>query len=100
MNSILIKPIITEKSMNEAAKGKFTFEVAKSATKPEISLAVKESFKVNPIGVQTITVKGTTKKSMKTRKTIKKSDTKKAIVRLKNGEKIDLFDVTEGGKNA
>lgn len=95
MNTILIRPIITEKSMTEAALGKFTFEVLKSANKPEIAKAVKESFKVSPIKVQTITIKGKTKRSLRTRKTVKGSTYKKAIVQLKTGEKIDLFDVSE-----
>jgi large subunit ribosomal protein L23 len=95
MNDILIRPIISEKSMNEAAKGRFTFEVFKFANKPEIALAVKQAFKVNPIKVQTISVKGKTKRSAKTRKVNRASDWKKAIIQLKAGEKIDLFDVVE-----
>ena len=95
MHNILIRPIITEKSMNEAALGKFTFEVLKSSNKAEIAQAVKTSFKVNPIAVQTMTVKGKTKRSMKTRKTTEKSDWKKAVMKLKAGEKIELFDVAE-----
>ncbi len=95
MNNILIRPIITEKSMNEAAKGRFTFEVFKFSNKAEISQAVKQSFKVNPLKVQTITVKGKTKRNAKTRKLSQASDWKKAVVQLKAGEKIDLFDIAE-----
>lgn len=100
MNTILIRPIITEKSMDEAALGRFTFEVLKSANKPMIAQAVKESFKVNPVRVQTISVKGTTKRSLKARKTIRTSGYKKAIIQLKQGEKIELFDVSEQHQHA
>lgn len=100
MNSILVRPIITEKSMNEAARGRFTFEVLKSANKHEIAEAVKTSFKVNPVKVQTLNVKGKTKRSAKTRKTFETSGFKKAVVQLKQGEKIELFDIAEQHNHA
>lgn len=100
MNSILIRPIITEKSMNEAALGRFTFEVAKTSSKAQIADAVKETFKVTPLAVQTVTVKGKAKRSMRARKTIVGQDWKKAIVKLKAGEKIELFDITDQKPNA
>lgn len=86
--------------MTEAALGRFTFEVNIDSDKNAIKKAVREAFKVNPQEVQTITVSGKTKRSMRSRKMFKGSDWKKAIVKLKTGEKIDLFDVSEGGKSA
>ncbi len=100
MNTILIRPIITEKSMNEAAIGKFAFQVLKSANKAEVMQAVKESFKVNPVSVQTMNVKGKTKRSARSRKLVTQSDWKKAVVKLKAGEKIDLFDIADQKPNA
>jgi|SRR3989344_2821172 len=95
MNTILIKPIITEKSMREATKGKFTFEVNVDSNKAEISKAVAVAFKVNPTAVQTVTIPSRTKRVGKKRLLTNTSLRKKAIVTLKQGQKIDLFDVTE-----
>lgn len=96
METILIKPIITEKSMQEAAKGKFTFEVNVDSNKAEIAKAVAAAFKVNPTAVQTVTIPSRTKRVGKKRLLTNTSLRKKAIVTLKQGQKIDLFDITEG----
>lgn len=96
MKQILIKPIITEKSMREASKGKFTFEVDSSSNKMEISRSVSEAFKVEPMAVQTITIPSRTKRAGKKRLQFKSPPRKKAIITLIPGQKIDLFDVTEG----
>ena len=54
---IIIKPIITEASMDGIADKKYTFEVAADATKPEIAKAVEELFKVDVLCVNTISMK-------------------------------------------
>ena len=54
---IVIKPIITEKSMDGIANKKYTFKVAKDATKPEIASAVEELFGVKVASVNTINMK-------------------------------------------
>lgn len=95
MKNILIRPIITEKSMNEASLGRFTFEVLKISNKAEIAQAVRTTFKVTPLAVQTITAPPKTKRSLKTRRTFVQPGFKKAIIKLKAGEKIELFDVAE-----
>jgi large subunit ribosomal protein L23 len=92
MNTI-ISPIITEKSMNEAGKGKFTFKVGKSANKQTIKKVIEEKFKVNVTGVSTINVKGKVKRTGKKRMENMTSGYKKAVVSLKAGQKIDLFEV-------
>ena len=51
---IIVKPIITEASMDMIAEKKYTFKVSKDATKPEIAKAVEEMFKVNVLRVHTI----------------------------------------------
>ena len=96
--SILIKPVITEKSMDEAGRGRFTFVVAKDADKTQIRHAVEEHFKVNVISVQTITMKGRTRRVGKRRIETKMPALKKALVRLKEGQRIDLFDVQKEEK--
>lgn len=55
---IVIRPIITEKSMMGIAEKKYTFEVAKSATKIDIARAVEELFKVKVERVNTVHVRG------------------------------------------
>ena len=57
VQDIIIKPIITEASMDKLADKKYTFKVAKNATKPEIAKAVEELFKVNVAEVNTINMK-------------------------------------------
>jgi large subunit ribosomal protein L23 len=54
---IILKPIITERSMDMTADKKYTFKVAKDATKPEIAKAVEELFGVKVADVNTITMK-------------------------------------------
>lgn len=90
---ILIRPVITEKSMDEAGRSRFTFVVAKAADKAQIRHAVEEHFKVDVISVQTITMKGKTRRAGKRRIETKMPAFKKAIVGLKEGQRIDLFDV-------
>ena len=57
IQDIIIKPIITEASMDGIAEKKYTFKVAKDATKPEIARAVEEMFKVEVLSVNTINMK-------------------------------------------
>lgn len=92
---VLVKPLITEKTMQAAQDNKYTFIVAKKANKNQISHIVEQEFKVNVIGVSTILTKGKIKKFGAKRVNTKLSDTKKAIVSLKKGQKIDLFDIKE-----
>lgn len=96
MKNIVLKPVITEKAMNEATHGRYAFAVLKEANKPEIARAIEDMFKVNVVKVQTITVHGKMKRAAKSRTYVKGEDWKKAVVSLKDGQKIELFDVTEG----
>jgi large subunit ribosomal protein L23 len=95
MNNIL-GPIISEKSMNEATKGKFTFKVAGQATKNDIRKEVEEKFKVNVIRIATIKIKGRSLRAGARRTEITLTPFKKAVVTLKAGQKIAIFDI--GGK--
>src|SRR5579862_1642048 len=92
MHNILIAPIITEKAMSEAGKGKFTFAVQKAASKNAIRNAIAKVFNVTVTGVQTTTVKGKRKKIGQKRTEVNDSVWKKAIVTLKKGEKIAIFE--------
>jgi len=91
--SIIIRPIITEKSMKEAEAGKFTFQVQKDANKTNIKKAIEGQFSVNVTGLSTITVKGKRKRVGARRTEVKEAAIKKAIATLKSGQKIDLFEM-------
>jgi large subunit ribosomal protein L23 len=86
---VLKQPIISEKSFSMAEDGKYVFMVNPGATKTEISQAVEKAFKVHVISVNTIIVKGKTKRFGKIFG--KRSDYKKAIVTIKSGETIEDF---------
>ena len=88
---IIIKPIITEASMDMIAEKKYTFKVAGDATKPEIAKAVEELFKVDVLCVHTINMKKKPKRlGVHFGYT---SEWKKAIVTLKPESKtIEFFE--------
>ena len=88
---IIVRPIITEKSMDGLAERKYTFEVAKDANKIEVKKAVETLFGVKVAKVTTISVKG--KKKRMGRSEGYTSDWKKAIVTLTEDSKtIEFFD--------
>ena len=90
---LILGPIITEKSMKDAGANKFTFRVNLQSDKNKIRKAIEDKFKVDVIGISTIIVKGGTKRQGTRRIEVSKKPWKKAIVKVKDGQKIDLFDV-------
>ena len=89
---IIIAPIISEKSTKGIQDGKFTFKVAKTATKKDIKRAIENQFKVNVLKVKTSIVKGRKGRVGVKRMEVSQSSFKKAIVTLKQGQKIDIFE--------
>jgi len=88
---IIIKPLITEKSMDMIADKKYAFKVATDATKPEIAHAVEELFGVKVAAVNTINMKSKPKRLRYAEG--KTSEWKKAIVTLKADSKtIEFFE--------
>ncbi len=88
---VIIKPVVTEKSMAEIENNKYTFKVAKNATKPEIKSAVEEIFNVKVEKVTTMNVRGKKKRQGATFGFT--PSWKKAIVKLKEGSNpIEFFD--------
>jgi len=86
---VLIKPVISEKSYRLVDDGKYTFLVAPEANKTQIRQAVEQVFRVKVTGVNTINRPG---KRRRTRYGWgKRVDTKRAIVTLAAGERIDVF---------
>ena len=91
VQDIIIKPIITEASMDAIADKKYTFKVANDATKPEIAKAVEELFGVKVANVNTVSMKKKPKRlGVHFGYT---SDWKKAVVTLTEDSKtIEFFD--------
>lgn len=90
-HDIIIRPIISEKSMDQLADKKYTFEVAKGANKIEIKKAVEEIFNVKVVSVTTSVVKGKIKRMGAT--SGKRPDWKKATVKLSQDSKtIEFFE--------
>ena len=89
---VIVRPIITEKSMNSIAEGKYTFEVAKDATKTSVAEAVEKMFPgVKVAAVNTMHVGGKLKRMGRSQGMTK--SWKKAIVTVtKDSKKIELFE--------
>jgi len=85
---VVLAPVITEKSTLLSEQNAVVFRVAKEASKPQIKAAVEALFGVNVLGVNTLTQKGKTKRWKGRPYT--RSDVKKAIVTLAEGQSIDV----------
>jgi large subunit ribosomal protein L23 len=88
MYNIIRRPLVTEKTAQGSERNEVTFEVLKTATKPEIKAAVETLFGVKVAGVNTLVQKGKTK-IFQGRRAFR-SDMKKAIVKLADGQAIDF----------
>lgn len=89
-HKILIKPVITEKAANIGMYNKYVFEVAIDMNKVEVKKAVRAVYGVDPISVNIINVSG--KKVRYGRKTGSTKNRKKAVVTLKEGESIEVYE--------
>ncbi|MEV8016679.1 50S ribosomal protein L23 [Streptomyces sp. NPDC086554] len=86
---VLVKPVVSEKSYALLDEGKYTFIVAPGSNKTQIKQAVEAVFSVKVTGVNTINRQG---KRKRTRTGFgKRADTKRAIVTLAEGDRIDIF---------
>jgi large subunit ribosomal protein L23 len=86
---ILLRPVVSEKSYGLLDEGKYTFLVAPDSNKTQIRLAVEEVFRVKVTNVNTVNRPG---KRRRTRYGWgKRPDTKRAIVTLAEGDRIDIF---------
>lgn len=87
---VLQRPLITEKNSVLQAQGKYAFKVAQEANKEQIKQAVEKAFKVTVTGVNVMTVAGK-RRRMRGREVTSPS-WKKALVTLKPGDKIEIFE--------
>ena len=88
---IIVRPLITEKSMKLVDEGKYTFEVKQGANKVEVKKAVEELFKVDVTAVNMIN-------TQRKRRRVGKYEglrpaVQKAIVTLAEGQKLDVFEI-------
>ena len=96
ISTILRRQIITEKSSQNATGSRFVFQVARKATKGQIKVAIEATYPVTVTGVRTLTMPDKTKRTGKMKShSSTKIGFKKAIIQLKSGDKIDLFDTKD-----
>jgi large subunit ribosomal protein L23 len=90
MSQLLLTPKISEKAIYLAERGIYVFEVPTSTNKIEVAKAVEAAFKVNVTDVNIVIHKGKLKRFKQ--KLGRQKDTKKAMVKLKAGQSIALFE--------
>ena len=91
---VIVAPHITEKSTMLSEQNAVVFKVSKDASKPEIKAAVESLFNVKVTGVNTMVTKGKSKRWKG--QAYQRSDAKKAIVTLAEGESIDITSGVQG----
>ena len=91
---IILRPVISEKSIDESSRGKYTFAVHDDANKLMIAAAVEELFKVTVLDVNVLTSKAKEKSRNRKRGRIQgfTSPWKKAVVTVASGDKIEFFE--------
>lgn len=90
--TVLLRPIISEKSYGLMEQGAYVFVVDPRASKEEIRDAVEESFGVHVSSVNTLNRKGKRKRNRRSMTFGRRSDSKRAIVRLVGEDRIELFE--------
>jgi len=90
--SILIRPVISEKTYSLMNNNTYVFEVDKAATKIDVRQAVEKAFGVRVDKVNTLNRKGKGMHNRRSNTIGHRPDTKRAIVTLRAGDKIDLFE--------
>jgi large subunit ribosomal protein L23 len=93
-SEVVIRPVISEKSMDETQRGKYTFRVHSEANKLQVKQAVEELFKVDVVEVNVLTTKAKEKirNRRRGRTTGWTSPWKKAVVTVAAGQKIEFFE--------
>ncbi len=89
---VIIRPVVSEKSYGLLEDNVYTFIVAPTASKPEIRDAVETIFDVSVLKVNTLNRKGKRKRNRRSGGWGRRSDQKRALVTLVDGDSIDLFE--------
>ena len=88
----LRRPIVTEKSTLLQESSKYVFEIAPRATKGQVRAAVEQAFKVKVLAVNVLRTRGEHRRMGRSRQMVKMPDTKKAVVTLRRGDTIQIFE--------
>ncbi len=91
-NAVILQPLVNEKSTLLLQQGLYTFQVSKEATKVQIERVITELFKVDVLAVKTVTIPAKRKSQRSRRGFFLQGGMKKAIVKLKKGQKIAIFE--------
>jgi large subunit ribosomal protein L23 len=91
---VILEPVVSEKSYALIEQNVYTFKVHPSASKPEIHDAVRAIFGVKVVKVNVLNRKGKVTRARRSNRTGRKPDTKRALVTVAAGDRIELF---EGG---
>lgn len=91
-SSVLLHPVVSEKSYALMEKGAYVFVVAPDATSSDVRRAVEQSFQVSVRKVNTLNRKGKLRRNRRTNTLGQRSSTKRAVVTLAPGDRIDLFE--------
>ncbi len=91
---VVLRPVVSEKSMDETQRGKYTFRVHSDANKLQVKQAIEELFKVDVVNVNVLTTKAKEKTRGRRRGRTRgwTSPWKKAVVTLAAGQKIEFFE--------
>ena len=89
--AVLLRPVISEKSVMETERNNYTFAVARDANKFQIKAAVEEQFKVDVLGVRVLTVQPKQKRRGR-RQLGTVPGWRKAVVTIADGQKIEFFE--------
>ena len=87
---VLIRPVVTEKSTYLHNQGKYIFQIAKWASKPQVKRAVEQAFNVRVVSVNTATMPGKQKRYGP--RLVHTPSTRKAVVTVRPGDKIQIFE--------
>jgi len=87
---VLIRPVVTEKSTYLHNQGKYIFQIAEWATKPQVKRAVEQAFSVHVVSVNVATLPGKQKRYGP--RLVQTPSTRKAVVTVRPGDKIQIFE--------
>jgi large subunit ribosomal protein L23 len=91
-SKVLLRPVVSEKSYALMEDGVYIFVVSPESTKVDVRRAVEESFGVRVANVNTLNRKGKRRRNRRTNVIGTRASTKRAVVTLAGGDKIDLFE--------
>jgi len=98
LKSVIKKPLISEKTMQLGNLNRYVFLVDERANKNQIKEAIRYFFKVDPVRIWTLKIAGEARWALGQRRKTTTSGFKKAIVVLKEGQKLDFYETTEEKK--